>query len=223
MLLHEFLATSVSQKPDKVALVCENQTYTYAQLAQRVAQLAVELQRCGVARGDRVALFLDNGVELVVGVFAALVAGAVFMPVNPFTKADKLAYMLNDSRAAALITHSSLAPVYEDALALNRTVLSCIVAGHGEGRDPRVVRYPDAMTGNSPAPRDPGLIDQDVAAIIYTSGSTGDPKGVMLTHLNMVSAARSVSTYLGLRDDDVIICVLPLAFDYGLYQLLMSV
>ena len=124
MLLHEFLATSVSQKPDKVALVCENQAYTYAQLAQRVAELAVELQRCGVARGDRVALFLDNGVELVAGVFAALAAGAVFMPVNPLTKADKLAYMLNDSRAAALITHSSLAAVYEDALALNRTVLT---------------------------------------------------------------------------------------------------
>jgi amino acid adenylation domain-containing protein len=223
MLLHEFLAASVSQKPDKVALVCESQTYTYAQLAQRVAELAVELQRCGVARGDRVALFLDNGVELVAGVFAALVAGAVFMPVNPLTKSDKLAYMLNDSRAAALITHSSLASVYEDALALNRTVLSCIVAGRGEGRDPRIVRYPEAMAGKSPAPRDPGLIDQDLAAIIYTSGSTGDPKGVMLTHLNMVSAARSVSTYLGLRDDDVIICVLPLAFDYGLYQLLMSV
>jgi len=223
MLLHEFLATSVAQKPDKVALVCGSHAYTYAQLAQRAAQLAVELQRRGVARGDRVALFLDNGIELVAGVFAALAAGAVFMPVNPLTKADKLAYMLNDSRATALVTSASLASVYEGALALNRSVLSCIVAGHGEGRDPRIVRCPEPMTDNSMAPEDPGLIDQDLASIIYTSGSTGDPKGVMLTHLNMVSAARSVSTYLGLRHDDVIICVLPLAFDYGLYQLLMSV
>jgi long-chain acyl-CoA synthetase len=223
MLLHEFLATSVAQKPDKVALVCDNHAYTYAQLAQRAAQLALELQRRGVARGDRVALFLDNGIELVAGVFAALAAGAVFMPVNPLTKADKLAYMLNDSRATALVTSASLASVYEDALALNRSVLSCIVAGHGEARDHRIVRYPEPMTNDSMAPEDAGLIDQDLASIIYTSGSTGDPKGVMLTHLNMVSAARSVSTYLGLRHDDVIICVLPLAFDYGLYQLLMSV
>jgi acyl-CoA synthetase (AMP-forming)/AMP-acid ligase II len=66
-------------------------------------------------------------------------------------------------------------------------------------------------------------IDQDLASIIYTSGSTGEPKGVMLTHLNMVSATRSVSGYLGLRESDVIICVLPLAFDYGLYQVLMSI
>ncbi len=72
------------------------------------------------------------------------------------------------------------------------------------------------------SPREPGLIDQDLAAIIYTSGSTGFPKGVMLTHLNMVSAARSVSTYLGMRGDDVIVCALPLSFDYGLYQVLMA-
>jgi acyl-CoA synthetase (AMP-forming)/AMP-acid ligase II len=65
-------------------------------------------------------------------------------------------------------------------------------------------------------------IDQDLASIIYTSGSTGDPKGVMVTHLNMVSAATSISTYLGLKEDDIIINVLPVAFDYGLYQILMS-
>ena len=199
MLLHEFLATSVARTPDKVALVCADRAYTYAQLAQRAAQLAAELQRRGVARGDRVALFLDNGIELAAGVFAALAAGAVFMPINPLTKADKLAYMLNDSRAAVLITSAGLASVYEAALAQNRSVHHCIVAGLAEGRDPRVVRYPEPVDGRSTAPGDPGLIDQDLASIVYTSGSTGDPKGVMLTHLNMVSAARSVSTYLGLQ------------------------
>jgi len=157
MLLHEFLATSVAQKPDKVALVCGSHAYTYAQLAQRAAQLAVELQRRGVARGDRVALFLDNGIELVAGVFAALAAGAVFMPVNPLTKADKLAYMLNDSRATALVTSASLASVYEGALALNRSVLSCIVAGHGEvcGREAHARNTP-ARESNLDSPAPPG-------------------------------------------------------------------
>lgn len=65
-------------------------------------------------------------------------------------------------------------------------------------------------------------IDLDLATIIYTSGSTGDPKGVMLTHLNMVSAATSITTYLENREDDIILNVLPLSFDYGLYQILMA-
>ncbi len=65
-------------------------------------------------------------------------------------------------------------------------------------------------------------IDLDLATIIYTSGSTGDPKGVMLTHANMVSAATSITTYLENREDDIIMDVLPLSFDYGLYQVLMA-
>jgi long-chain acyl-CoA synthetase len=223
MLLHQLLETSVSQRPDKVALICDTQSYTYAQLGDMVAQLAAEFQRLGVRRGDRVALFLDNSVELVVGVFAALTAGAVFMPVNPLTKADKLAYMLNDSRATALVTHGVLRSAWSDALGQNKSVLACLVVGDADVADRRVVPYPASVADDSVVVADPGLIDQDLASIIYTSGSTGDPKGVMLTHLNMVSAARSVSTYLGLRSDDVIMCALPLAFDYGLYQLLMSV
>src|SRR4029077_12542114 len=65
-------------------------------------------------------------------------------------------------------------------------------------------------------------IDIDLAAIIYTSGSTGDPKGVMLTHRNMLTAGTSITTYLQNVEDDVILCVLPLAFDYGLYQMVMA-
>jgi acyl-CoA synthetase (AMP-forming)/AMP-acid ligase II len=65
-------------------------------------------------------------------------------------------------------------------------------------------------------------IDVDLAALIYTSGSTGDPKGVMLTHRNMLTAATSITTYVGNVEDDVILGVLPLAFDYGLYQMIMA-
>lgn len=222
LLLHQSLDAAVASRPDQVALICDKRSYTYAQIGAMTANLAAKLQERGVERGDRVALFLDNSVELVVGVFAALSSGAVFMPINPLTKADKLAYMLNDSRAKALVTQASLESIYAEALEHNKTVRSCLVVGTGTLSDARITAYSvDDSVGARPT--DPGLIDQDLASIIYTSGSTGDPKGVMLTHLNMVSAARSVSTYLGLRADDVVVCVLPLAFDYGLYQLLMSV
>jgi len=206
MLLHHYLEVSRRELPDKTALVCDGQRYSYAQIDQMATELAAFMQQRGVRRGDRVAIFMDNSVETVVGIYAALKAGAVFMPVNPLTKHDKLAYLLNDSRASALLTHAALQAVFSVALAHNKSVHTCIVIGElrAGDTDKRLLRYasiqdePGAFTA-------PGSIDQDLAAIIYTSGSTGDPKGVMLTHLNMVSATNSVSGYLGLQKEDVVL------------------
>jgi long-chain acyl-CoA synthetase len=226
MLLHDFFTDTAARLPNKVALICDGKRVTYSELALRVNALAHALRAHGVARGDRVALFLDNSVEMVVAVYATLSIGAVFMPVNALTKQDKLTYLLNDSRAAALVTHIGLQDVWAAALAANRSVIAALVV------DGSVENFAAAVaTRCAPYPTDvlasrvsePATIDQDLASIIYTSGSTGEPKGVMLTHLNMVSATRSVSGYLGLTEDDIIICVLPLAFDYGLYQVLMSI
>jgi amino acid adenylation domain-containing protein len=222
MLLHQLFEQSVAQSPDKEALVFEGTRLTYADVDRRAGQLAAALQQRGVQRGDRVATFLDNGIEAVVAIYATLKCGAVFMPINPLTKRDKLAYLLNDSRASALIAHAPLKAEYEDALSHNASVHTCYIVGAHDGvhsADARCLPYPTQSTQLLAVPP---TIDQDLAGIIYTSGSTGDPKGVMLTHLNMVSAARSISGYLELQSDDRIVCVLPLAFDYGLYQVLMA-
>ncbi len=222
MLLHQLFEDSARRTPDKLALVFESTRLSYADLDRLATQLAASLQQRSVQRGDRVASFLDNGVEAVVSLYAALKCGAVFMPVNPLTKRDKLAYLLNDSGASALIAHAALKGEFEDALSQNQSVQTCFVAGARDAplpADPRCLPYPTQSDGTLALP---ALIDQDLAGIIYTSGSTGDAKGVMLTHLNMISAARSISTYLELQPDDRIVCVLPLAFDYGLYQVLMA-
>ncbi|MEQ1686869.1 MAG: class I adenylate-forming enzyme family protein [Burkholderiaceae bacterium] len=222
MLLHQLFEHTARQTPDKVALLFEGTRLTYADIDRMANQLAASLQQRGVQRGDRVASFLDNGVEAVVSLYAALKCGAVFMPVNPLTKRDKLAYLLNDSRASALIAHAALRGEFEDALSHNQSVHTCFVAGLRDAQAPADPRCLPCPAHSDTALTIPALIDQDLAGIIYTSGSTGDAKGVMLTHLNMVSAARSISTYLELQHDDRIVCVLPLAFDYGLYQVLMA-
>jgi long-chain acyl-CoA synthetase len=200
--------------------VCGENRYSFADVQQRAQAVAALLQARGVQRGDRVALFLDNGIDMVAGLYAALKIGAVFMPINPLTKDDKLAYMLGDARASALLTQASFADVWAPAVQKIASLHTIVVSGDGETLDQRQVAWPAAHATDQPQPAD--IIDQDLASIIYTSGSTGFPKGVMLTHLNMVSAARSISSYLGLREDDIIICALPLAFDYGLYQVLMG-
>jgi amino acid adenylation domain-containing protein len=208
MLLHHFLERTAARLPERAALICEHGSHTYREVNERAERLAAALAGRAVRRGDRVAVFMDNSAEAVIAMYAVLKAGAVFMPVNALSKSDKLAYMLNDARAAALITHSSLRRVWDPALEHAWSVHTCIVMNEDE-------IVPAAAPTEAP-------IDQDLASIIYTSGSTGDPKGVMLSHLNMVSAVNSVSGYLGYREDDVILCVLPLAFDYGLYQVLMG-
>lgn len=227
MLLHHFLDNTADRLPGKTALVAGSERITYAELDRRVDCLARMLQAHGVARGDRVGLFLDNGVDMVAGVFAALRIGAVFMPVNPLTKQDKLAFLLNNARASVLLTQSSLAFAWHAAIEASSTVHTCVVrnddnAAPGSVSD-RILAFPEHDKGTDSRTVCSESIDQDLASLIYTSGSTGDPKGVMLSHLNMVSAANSVSTYLQLQESDVILCALPLAFDYGLYQVLMSV
>jgi amino acid adenylation domain-containing protein len=226
-LLHDYLAASAARLPEKVALVCQGRRHTYAEIEGEANALAHALVARGVGRGDRVVVFMDNTFEAVVSFWAVLKADAVVSMVNPLTKADKLAYLLNDCRATALLTDAHLASVFGGAVARSPHLKAGVVvsgawAGGPEGPTPHA-SWADALAGGdrSAPPRRRG-IDVDLAAIIYTSGSTGDAKGVMLTHRNMLTAATSISAYLGVVEDEVILGVLPLAFDYGLYQMIMA-
>ena len=206
MLVHQFLEDSARRRPDKTAVVCDGRRLTYAALDALADGLANALRAAGVGRGDRVAIFLDNSVEAVVALFAALKAGGVFVVVNPTTKADKLAYIVGNCRAAAVVTDDRRRAAIADRLA-------------ELPQRPAVVSPLAEPASRGPVPP---TIDADLAGLIYTSGSTGRPKGVMTTHLNVVTAATSITTYLENTEADVIVNVLPLAFDYGLYQVLMA-
>ena len=209
--LHDYLEHAARVLGDKVALVRGKDRLTFGAIDRRANHLAHVLVSRGVERGDRVIIFGDNTVDTVVAFWAVLKASAVVSIVNPLTKADKLEYYLKDCRASFLITDEHLRNVWQAPAASSPYLKGTIVGP----KDPDLATERDA-----PPPRR-GL-DIDLAAIIYTSGSTGDPKGVMLTHRNMLTAATSISAYLQMQEDDVVLGVLPLAFDYGLYQLIMS-
>ena len=222
MRVEEFLRQSAGLSPGKTALVAGKTRQTFKELDLASDRLAATLVTSGVARGDRVVVFMDNSPEAVVAIFAVLKAGAVFSPVNASTKADKLAYILNDSGASALVTQQRLTAVTADALAEAPSVKLAIVAG-GTGAPTlqNAMHWREALATETPPPAFPG-IDIDLAMIIYTSGSTGFPKGVMMTHRNIDAAAQSITTYLENTAADVILNVLPISFDYGLYQVLMA-
>ena len=226
MLVQDFLQNSAELYPDKVALVCDGQRLSYAEINAAADRMANALLAQGMSRGDRIAIYMPNNVPVVVSIFAALKAGGVFVVVNSTTRADKLAYILNNSSAAAIITEKRNLPLIEK-LDNNVPSLKCaIVSGLDEQpattQGMPVLDYQHIQT-SFPATRPARVnIDLDLACLIYTSGSTGDPKGVMSDHSNIVFAAGSIISYLGNKSEDIVINVLPLSFDYGLYQLLMT-
>jgi len=206
MRVESFLLESARRFPAKTALVAGPERLSYEELAERAAAFASHLAAKGIQRGDRVVIFLHNSPEAVIAIFGALLAGGIFSVVNPATKSDKLAYILNHCTAKVLVTEPRLAAIAHAAHERAPAVTATIVA-------------PFALEDAKALPS-PG-IDLDVAMIVYTSGSTGFPKGVTMTHANIVAAATSITTYLESTSDDVVLSVLPLAFDYGLYQALM--
>jgi long-chain acyl-CoA synthetase len=224
-LLHEYMARSAAAHPEKTALVFKKQRFTWAEVHAQAGRIASSLKELGLKSGERVVLYLDNCPELAIGIFATLAADGIFVVVNAQTKADKLAYVLNDCRARVMITDRLLEPYYAPALAQAKHLEHVLVVDLADGPEKvGTVACRDFAKTVSAAPAawpETKRIPTDLAAIIYTSGSTGDPKGVMLTHHNMVSAAESITTYLENRADDIVLCVLPLSFDYGLYQWLM--
>ncbi len=218
MLLHDYLADTARRIPEKTAVIAAGARYSFRTIAGHSDRLAREFQRSGVRRGDRVAVMLDNSLEMIIGLWAALKAGAVFIPLNHGTKVDKLAFILADAGAKCLVAPAQLHHRVGEALAEVPTVETVIWVGDAADAPGR--RLADILAGPHEVPDDPQLIDQDLCFIIYTSGSTGHPKGVMMTHRNIVNNVWSISTYLKNTEDDVVLCVLPLSFDYGLFQVL---
>ena len=223
-LVHQFLAASAQRLPDKIALVAGEERLSYGDLAARVHQLASALRRSGVERGERVAIFAESSADAAVAFWGVLAADAVAVPLSPLTKADKLGWLLEHCAAAALIAERRLAAAFVPAVKSATALRAVWLCGAGDVDPlPRAVDLASASAvEDAGAPPPSTMTDEDLAALIYTSGSTGRPKGVMLTHRNMVSAATSICEYLQLRQDDVVQLLSPLAFDYGLYQLLLA-
>ena len=230
-LVHEWLGRSARRFPDKEALICGQQRWTYKTLEQHTNHLAAALLDMGVARQGRVVIFLDNCSEAVISLYGTLKATAVFVVVGSTVKGPKLAYILKNSEAQVVITDTNKAKVISDAFADGLRDCKVIWVGPKKGIPEKLSHFStswDEIFSNPTTSsyehyaKNSDCIDLDLAALIYTSGSTGEPKGVMSTHRNVISAGRSIIQYLGNVEEDVILNVLPLSFDYGLYQVIMA-
>lgn len=229
MLVNEFLERSAERFPDKVGLVCEDKRLTYGEIESLSNRLSNALAKNGLLRQDRAAVFLDSSIESVVSIFAILKTGGVFLVVNPQVKARKVEYILNDCQVKSLITDrkhlreiKGVLPNCPNLRSIVCTDYESLTEKESEDIVQRLLSYSEIMSDFPSSPPTKQCIDIDLASLIYTSGSTGMPKGVMCTHLNMTAAASSIIEYLENVPDDIILNVLPVSFDYGLYQVLMA-
>lgn len=226
MLVHDFLQHNADRIPGKIALIRGDQRVTYAQVEAMANRLAIALRARGVQRGDRVVIYLNNSVESVVAMFGVLKAGAVFVSANRAIKPEKLCYVLNNCQAVALIADGrGLAQgVGEQLLAAAAALKTIVLCGPqslaGRDHDPRWMSYATLQSDGRAERPPPVNIDLDLACLIYTSGTTGESKGVMCDHSNVVFVTNSIVEYLKNTEADVSLNVLPMAFSYGLYQLL---
>ncbi len=226
MLIYNFLEESAKKYPDKIALVTKEGRYSYREIDEMANKIANALLSEGLEKGDRVMIFLDNSLEAVVSIFGILKAGGIVVLVNHTTKAEKLSCILNNCRAMALICPrrklSSIVEVSNNILSLRNIYLTGDNISLNNGFFKKLHSLDEIIKSDHSHAPVTGTIDIDLANIIYTSGSTGNPKGVMMSHFNVVSAANSITQYLENTTDDIILNSLPMSFDYGLYQVIMG-
>jgi len=218
--VHNLAEEAARAHGDAPALTCKDTTVTYVELWREMASFGTALKSLGICRGDRVAVYLDKRIETVVALFGTSAGDGVFVPVNPLLRPKQVGYIMRDCGARVLVTSPERLALLREELQECTSVEHVVLVGQDPFTEPdgryTVSSWPIATEGDIFAAH---AIDVDVAAILYTSGSTGQPKGVVLSHRNLIAGAESVSHYLGNTPDDVILSVLPLSFDAGLSQL----
>jgi amino acid adenylation domain-containing protein len=201
--LHELFEAQVRRTPNAIALSYNDTSLTYLELNERSNQLAHYLRSLGVGPDIPVALCLERGIEMIVGILGVLKAGGAYLPLDPVYPGERLAFMLDDAKPRVLVTQQGLL----DRLPADQMKVVCIdaeweiIAAHSNDNPPQ-------------------LTTSDLTAyIIYTSGSTGRPKGTLVTHLNVTRLLTATESVFQFKSDDVWTLFHSYAFDFSVWEI----
>jgi acyl-coenzyme A synthetase/AMP-(fatty) acid ligase len=222
-LLQDILTRNVAERPDKVALICENQRWTYAQIDAMSSRLASAFRQNGVQDGDRILFYLLNSAELVVSIFAALKANAVYSSIDYANTPETLGYIAGNCEATALVTYAKQAEMASHLMDEQPSLKFAVVVGSAEEklRD-RLLSFETIQKDYLPETPPQNRIEGDLAYLIYTSGSTGKSKGVLVTHRSILFTIHSGIDYFHLTDQEVHTSPLQLSFSPGINQLFQT-
>lgn len=207
-MLTQGLLRAAQIRPHGLSTHCENRTHTWPQTVDRVARFAAALQRLGVGPGDRVAILALNSDRYLEHFYAVAWAGAVTVPINTRLAAPEIAYILADSGAAALLVDDAFVPMLDqlrDVLVSMRGVIHLGSAVPATG----LAAY-EALIAAEGAAELVACDGDDLAGIFYTGGTTGKPKGVMLSHANLVINAMNAAPSIGLEPAPVFLHAAPM-------------
>jgi fatty-acyl-CoA synthase len=223
LTLADSLALRVNEDPRRPFVAFEDRRLTYAQVDAQADALAAALHELGIEAGDRIALTLPNWPEFVVSAFAAAKLGAVIVPLNPRFTPPELQYMLRHSESVAVVTAENWEGTdylarFEQFLGVLPDLQYVLSVGEEDlWYDDRIHQFEDLVSSGEgrPYPRWEGSADEPFA-ILYTSGTMGKPKGVQLTHENLMANAALSADAVGLRADDVVFGVNTLFNAFGI-------
>jgi fatty-acyl-CoA synthase len=220
----QMLEERAGQMPDKVFLHYNDRRLTYGQLNKQSAALAAGLHELGVERGDRIAIDLPNWPEFVISMFAAAKLGAVIVPLNPRYTTPELQYMLRHSEATVVVCAEDFNGVdylqlFEGFLTTLPDLQYLVTVGEEDlWYDDRIYQFEDLVSSGDGRPYPVPALNahDDVFALLYTSGTMGKPKGVSLTHENLLTTAMATADSLRLTENDVIFGVATVFHVFGL-------
>lgn len=225
-LIHELVDDGAARTPAALAVLDAGVKHSYAALASGVAAASGGLMALGVERHDRIALYLPQCIQAVQALMGAAAAGCALVPVAPHALPQQAVAILRDSGARVLVTTADRLATIAPALARCRALRAVLVCGGAARSAAAVLRAPgirllgwDECLGGGRGQAGHRCIDTDMAALLYTEGGSARPKGVVLSHRNLVAGAQGVARHLGHTAQDRLLTALPFSLDYGLNQL----